>query len=140
MTQPFNHNQLTITFPSYPDERGTLTVAGLNRSGILPFKVERVFWITGVPDHAIRGCHAHRRCHEALICLHGSVKVKVDNGCGQSFTTTLSSPDKGLLIPPMVWCELSDFAPGTVCLCLASGDYDKEGYLGSLEKLKAALL
>ena len=59
---------------------------------------------------------------------------------GRPSILDFGSPDKGLLIPPMVWCELSDFAPGTVCLCLASGDYDKEGYLGSLEELKAALL
>ena len=39
----------------------------------------------------------------------------------------------------MVWCELFDFTPGAVCLCMASGGYDKDGYLETREEWLAAL-
>ena len=139
MQQPITPDNYSFDWQTFADERGTLSVSNLSDGEALPFEVGRVFWITNVPEGQKRGTHAHRSCHEALVCLQGSFKVKVDNGCGVSFVQTLDSPQKGLYIPPMVWCELYDFTPDAVCLCLASGPYDKEGYLATLEAWQAAL-
>lgn len=123
------NEELLLNLPSHSDSRGALTVMSLNDSGCLPFSVDRVFWITDVPEHEQRGQHAHRYCWEVLVPVHGQFNVRVDDGKGHTMDFTMNSPQSGLLIPPMVWCELYDFTPGTVCLCLASGDYDKEGYI-----------
>ena len=139
MTQYLQPETLTIDFDSFSDARGVLTVEQNSAHSPLPFRVDRVFWITDVPQGATRGNHAHQTCYEALVCVHGSFKVKVDNGCGLSFTALLDSPQKGLVVPPMVWCELFDFTPGAVCLCMASGGYDKDGYLETREEWLAAL-
>ena len=139
MTQDLQPETLTIDFDSFSDARGVLTVEQNSAHSPLPFRVDRVFWITDVPQGATRGNHAHQTCYEALVCVHGSFKVKVDNGCGLSFTDLLDSPQKGLVVPPMVWCELLDFTPGAVCLCMASGGYDKDGYLETREEWLAAL-
>ena len=139
MTQDLQPETLTIDFDSFIDARGVLTVEQNSAHSPLPFRVDRVFWITDVPQGATRGNHAHQTCYEALVCVHGSFKVKVDNGCGLSFTALLDSPQKGLVVPPMVWCELFDFTPGAVCLCMASGGYDKDGYLETREEWLAAL-
>ena len=127
-----------VKLTSFTDERGRLTPVS-TRGTDLPFEVGRVFWITDVPETTERGCHAHRTCWEALFALHGSLKVEMDDGLHAPFTVVLDKPEEGLLIPPMYWCRLSDFTPGTVCLCLASGVYDKEGYLETYDDFRAAV-
>lgn len=122
---------LYFEFEAHADERGVLTVAQAVDDAYLPFTVERIFWITQVPADESRGMHAHRTCWEALVAASGSFKVKIDDGIHPPVVYQLDCPQKGILIPPMVWCELYDFTPSTVCLCLASGKYDKEGYLSN---------
>ena len=37
--------------------------------------------------------------------------------------------EQGLLIPPGIWRDLSDFSSGSVCLVLASEKYDEKDYI-----------
>lgn len=129
MSQHTSYDNLTIKFDSFHDERGELTIAQTRNGHKLPFLAERVFWITNVPVGHDRGKHAHRTCWEALVAVKGSFTVKVDNGSDPARSFTLDNPQKGILIPPMLWCELSAFTPDAVCLCMASGNYDQEGYI-----------
>ncbi len=123
---------IIIDFPKFKDERGELAVADLEHD--IPFDVKRSFWIYNVKQNQIRGKHAHRTCSEVLVALHGSFKVKVSYN-GLDFTEyILDEPTKGLLIEPMVWCELYDFTNEAVCLCLASEKYDSSKYVHSLEE------
>ena len=138
-SQPINEHIL-LKFDSHTDSRGTLTVASLSDRSKLPFEVNRIFWITGVPDQAHRGKHAHRFCWETLIPVHGQFKVRVDDGKGICEVFALDHPEKGLVIPPMVWCELFDFSDDAVCLCLASGNYDKEGYISDYSEFLNAVI
>lgn len=127
------YDKLSFEYDTFGDERGVLTIAG-NAEGVrLPFDVQRVFWIHGVPAYGRRGMHAHRTCWEALSAVSGSFKVKVSNGIETPVTFLLDKPRKGLLIPPMVWCELFDFSADAVCLCLASGCYDPSGYISNYD-------
>jgi hypothetical protein len=41
----------------------------------------------------------------------------------------LNNPNKGLLIVPGIWRELSDFSSGSVCLVLASMKYAASDYI-----------
>ena len=127
----------TFALPSFSEPRGVLTCFDIVRQRrLLPFEVQRVFWITDVPQGSTRGAHAHRTCSEALVALNGAFKVRIDNG-QTSWVKTLSSPSQGIVIPPLVWCELYDFTPGSVCLCLASGEYDEGGYLRTYDEFQA---
>lgn len=124
-----------ISIPTFADARGALSVVDLSNVNNcwLPFDVGRVFWITNIPKDSVRGAHAHQYCWEALVAVNGKFSVKVNDGHGFSTTFTLQTPSEALVIPPMVWCELSNFSTGAVCLCLASGSYAPEGYLNSRE-------
>ena len=42
---------------------------------------------------------------------------------------TLNKPDKGLLIVPGIWREIGNFSSGSVCLVLASDEYDESDYI-----------
>ncbi len=130
------YDNLLFPLPSFPDERGLLTLCTLGQGGGLPFAVERLFWITDVPSQARRGSHSHRTCWELLVPVKGTFRVRVDNGSLPPVTFTLTDPSVGLLIPPLYWCELSDFSADAVCLCLASGSYDPEGYINDYDTFR----
>lgn len=105
--------------------RGNLCVI---EDQVLPYKVERVYYLFDVPSDASRGGHAHIACHELLVALSGSFDVVVKDG-ENSRTITLNKPDKGLLIVDGIWRELDNFSSGAVCLVLASEKYDEADYI-----------
>ncbi|MBF1071251.1 MAG: FdtA/QdtA family cupin domain-containing protein [Prevotellaceae bacterium] len=121
-----------IDLPLHADDRGQLTVAE-DRS--LPFEARRVFWLTGVPEAAERGGHAHSTCAEVLYAVSGAVKIDLSDGT-RDLTVELSLPNRGIVIPPMVWCRLYDFSPNFVGLCFASETYRPEGYFRSWEEFR----
>ena len=51
----------------------------------------------------------------------------------------MEDPSVGLLIPGMIWHELSDFSPDAVCVVLASHTYNRADYLSTYEQFLAAL-
>ncbi len=119
-----------IRLPEIKDERGSLTF--LQGSEAIPFPVERVFWIWGVPTGQSRGAHAHRTCAEVVFPLKGSFTMHVDDGRAQA-DILMDTPTCGILIPPGVWCHLTEFQEGTVCLAVASQPYMAEGYINKHE-------
>ena len=58
--------------------RGALAVASYGRH--VPFVVRRTFLIHEVPTGIVRGSHAHHRCEQFLLCVHGSCRVLLDDG------------------------------------------------------------
>ena len=76
---------------------------------------------------AERGAHGHRRLRQIIIAVHGSFVVTVDDGFAQR-RFVLDHPSKGLYVGPMVWRDMTEFAPGTVGLWLVSEGYDESEY------------
>src|SRR5262249_23104096 len=60
------------------DLRGDLSVGQFPDD--IPFVPNRYFIVFGVPSKDVRGEHAHRRCRQFLVCVHGSVAVMGDDG------------------------------------------------------------
>ena len=115
-----------LQLPQRLDERGALTF--LEETVHIPFPVKRVFWITDVPSGQTRGGHAHRTCHEAIFAVSGQFEIEVSDGVITRIVT-IDRPSEGILIPAGVWCELRRFHPGTVCVVMASQEYDATGYI-----------
>jgi UDP-2-acetamido-3-amino-2,3-dideoxy-glucuronate N-acetyltransferase len=108
------------------DMRGSLVVGEVLE--YIPFAIKRIFMIYNVPSIETRGEHAHKKCHQFLICTHGSCSVVVDNGeARQEFI--LDRPDIGLHIPPKVWGIQYKYSPDAVLLVLASENYDPLDYI-----------
>ena len=108
------------------DPRGSLTVCDL--VGGLPFSAKRFFLVHGVPGNESRGQHAHKSCHQFLLCLSGSVTAMVDDGLKREFIR-LDRPGLGLYMPPMTWGTQSNFTQGATLLVIASDLYDPEDYI-----------
>lgn len=112
--------------PHFTDMRGSLTP--LEGGKGLPFEPQRVFLVYGVPSHHVRGEHAHRRCAQFLVAVHGGVSVVVDDGTHRR-EVRLSDPTLGLYLPPMVWGIQYKFDPDSALMVAASHTYDAEDYI-----------
>jgi hypothetical protein len=65
-------------FPLIHDLRGNLTVGEFEKE--IPFSPKRYFAVFDVPNKEIRGEHAHKECHQFLVCIKGSCHVVADDG------------------------------------------------------------
>ena len=128
--QPLPASSRLIQIPSVRDERGGLSFAEARK--VIPFPVERVFWIYDVPRQAVRGGHAHWTCAEVVVPVCGAFTMMLDDGRERT-SVRMDSPETGVLVPPRVWCELRDFEPGTVLVVMASHPYDATGYVHDYE-------
>lgn len=111
----------------FVDLRGRLT-AGEARAGGVPFVPKRWFLVYDVPSREVRGEHAHRVCHQFLVCVAGQVTVAVDDGQHRS-EIVLNEPTLGLYIPPLVWASQFRYDSDSVLLVLASHTYDADDYI-----------
>lgn len=111
---------------SAADLRGRLTAGEIDKE--LPFVAERYFVVYDVPSRETRGEHAHRECHQFLVCVRGSCAVILDDG-ETRVEVELDRPTTGLHIPPMVWGTQYRHTPDAVLVVLASDKYSAEDYI-----------
>lgn len=112
--------------PKVSDIRGSLTAGEVARQ--VPFEIQRYFLVFDVPSVETRGEHAHRECHQFLICVKGNCSVVTDDGVNrQEFL--LNKPELGLHLPPMVWGIQYKHSADAVLLVLASHGYDSADYI-----------
>ena len=114
-----------INIPKVNDPRGNLAVI---EKSVIPFKIERVYYLFDVPSGSYRGGHAHKKLSQFVIALSGSFEVVLKDG-ENTKRILLNNPSEGLLIIPGIWRELENFSSGAVCLVVASDVYRKEDYI-----------
>lgn len=115
-----------LTLPLITDIRGNLSVGEFQRS--IPFEAKRYFMVFDVPSVETRGEHAHRECHQFLICVRGRVSVVADDGVNRE-EFLLDQPNLGLHLPPMVWGIQYKYSADALLLVFASHYYDAEDYV-----------
>jgi acetyltransferase-like isoleucine patch superfamily enzyme len=115
------------------DLRGKLVAAEIE--AFLPFRVKRFFMVHGVPGREVRGQHAHRTCHQFLVCVRGTCRVIADDGTHrQEFL--LDNPATGVYLPPKTWGVQYDYSADAVLLVLASHAYDPRDYIRDYEAFR----
>jgi acetyltransferase-like isoleucine patch superfamily enzyme len=114
-------------FREASDLRGRLTAGEMPSEGV-PFAPERWFLVYDVPSREVRGEHAHRVCHQFLVCVAGRVMVAVDDGENRA-EVLLDDPALGVYIPPLVWASQFRYEADAVLLVLASHPYDADDYI-----------
>jgi hypothetical protein len=107
------------------DARGKLTIIESERD--IPFPIQRVYYIHGVPHGSRRAGHAHKALHQLIIPISGSFNILLDDGEAK-VEFTLNSSCHGLYIPPMIWRDIYNFTPGCVCMVFASAHFDEADY------------
>jgi UDP-2-acetamido-3-amino-2,3-dideoxy-glucuronate N-acetyltransferase len=122
--------------PHVVDMRGSLSVGEFERT--IPFVPKRYFLVFDVPGREVRGEHAHRECHQFLVCVRGAVSVLVDDGSRRA-QVRLDRPDVGIHIPPMIWGTQYQYSDDAVLLVFASHYYDANEYIRDYNGYLAAL-
>jgi acetyltransferase-like isoleucine patch superfamily enzyme/dTDP-4-dehydrorhamnose 3,5-epimerase-like enzyme len=128
-TEPEFINVKGVTLHEFPlihDLRGNLTVGEFEKE--IPFSPKRYFSVFDVPNKEVRGEHAHKQCHQFLICIKGSCHVVADDG-EQRQEFVLDKPNKGIYLPPMVWGIQYKYSADAVLMVFASDHYDSSDYI-----------
>jgi len=112
--------------PVVRDMRGSVSVGEVERH--VPFVPRRYFLVFDVPGREVRGEHAHKTCHQFLVCVSGSCAVLVDDGSARR-EVSLDRPSLGLYLPPMVWSVQYKYTRDAKLLVLASEHYDPDDYI-----------
>jgi dTDP-4-dehydrorhamnose 3,5-epimerase-like enzyme len=123
-------------FPWIRDPRGDLTVSEFGKD--FPFIPKRHFIVFGVSPGTLRGEHAHKNCHQLLICAQGQCKALVDDGIARR-TIVLDNPSIGIYVPPMIWGTQYDYSNNGSLLVFSSEHYDPNDYIRSYAEFKNAV-
>jgi serine acetyltransferase len=121
-------------FKFLQDPRGDLSVGEFERE--IPFLPKRYFLVMNVPSDKTRGEHAHRECHQFLVCVKGSCAVVVDD-LTERCEVQLDSPDMGVYLPPMTWGIQYKYSPDAVLLVFASHHYEAADYIRDYDEFVA---
>lgn len=120
----------TITLPKNHQLNGNLTVVNNNLE--VPFDINRVYYLYDVPGGLSRGGHAHKELQQLIIALSGSFDLILNDGKVKR-TFNLSRPNSGVYVPSGLWRELDNFSSGSICMVLASHEYDENDYFRDYE-------
>ncbi len=112
-----------IDLETHTDKRGNLTVI----ENVLPFKIERVFYIYGV-DKSERGGHRHHKTIQAAVCIQGECKIYINDGSTEN-TVHLDKPSKCVVLEPPDWHKMYDFSEDAILMVLASEKFDQADYI-----------
>ncbi len=117
---------IKYTFQPHGDDRGQLIA--LEEFNDIPFRIKRVYYMYDTVGNVTRGKHAHKNLQQILICIHGSCKVRLDNG-KEKKVVVLEKPYEGLYVANSMWREMYDFSPDAVLMVLASEVYNEGDYI-----------
>jgi dTDP-4-dehydrorhamnose 3,5-epimerase-like enzyme len=112
--------------------RGTTHVTELN----IPFLVKRFFYITDVPQDAIRGQHANKKTNQYIICTSGQVEIMMTiKNVYRHRMTIILSPGESVFLPKRTWVEMQFLQKDSTLLVLADRAYDKNEYITDFNEL-----
>lgn len=134
---PTNVKGVTLhRFNHVKDLRGDLSVGEFERE--IPFVPKRYFLVFDVPSEKTRGEHAHKSCHQFLICVRGRCAVVADDGTSRQ-EVMLDSPATGVYLPPMTWGIQYKYSEDAILLVFASDYYDASDYIRDYDEFLALL-
>jgi hypothetical protein len=130
-TQPVSEELATVAavrlieLPRYSRDDGEVVVAQV--AAQVAFPIARVFTVTA-PLDALRGEHAHIRCTQFMLCVHGAVEIVCDDGREKS-TFHLNRNNLALCVPPAIWNNIFFRHDESVVMVLCDRPFEEDDYL-----------
>ena len=112
------------------DKFGFLLPISFREFNFLP---KRIFVVGEVPSGTIRGDHAHKTCHQLLICVAGEIMCETIDSRGNHESVKLNSVNNVLYMPPMTWGRQTYVSSKSLLLVVASHEYDESDYIRNWE-------
>ncbi len=122
-----------IDLPKNLNLNGRITA--INSSKEVPFEIKRVYYLYDVPSGEDRGGHAHIELQQLVVAASGSFDLVLDDGIDKK-VIHLNRPFLGILMPSGIWRELTNFSSGSICLVMASHNYDENDYIRDYYRFK----
>ena len=130
--QPTLADVLLFRMKQLIEPNGTLMPVELN--GEIPFEVKRTFFVTDVPDRNPRGMHSHFETKQLIICLKGSIDVRLHDGKKEKIYKIKQG--EAIYIPNLIWDEQIYNSIETILVSLCSTHYNTEDYIHDFEQFK----
>lgn len=100
----------------------------------LPFAIARLFFVRAV-ENVTRGIHAHKRCNQFMMCVHGAIEVTCDDG-ENKFSIVLSSMNAGILVPASIWASEIYLEPQSVLMVACDRVYEEDDYIRDYDQFR----
>jgi dTDP-4-dehydrorhamnose 3,5-epimerase-like enzyme len=113
-----------LELPRFSRADGEIVVA---QAAQVPFAITRMFTLTA-PIGSVRGEHAHRRCTQFMLCVHGAVEVVCDDGRDRK-AFVLDRNDLAVCVPPTIWNEVIFREDRSVVIVLCDRPFEEFDYL-----------
>jgi UDP-2-acetamido-3-amino-2,3-dideoxy-glucuronate N-acetyltransferase len=130
MSDPFSGKSLRAHVHTEHD--GSL---GVIEFADTPFQPQRFFWLSGIDPETTRASHAHRKCHQLLMCLAGEMTASITTAAGERRDFRLHLGDM-VHLEPLMWLDLTHFTTDGVLGVMASEPYDPSEYINDFEELR----
>lgn len=124
-----------MTMPLEPRFIGWHHEESLRSPEHLPFRIRRMYSLSGVPSHVKRGGHAHRSLTSLIFAFRGQFRVYLDNGRDR-MEFDLNEDQGGLFIPNMFWREVDRFTNDAVLVAVSSGVYSESEMIRNYDEFK----
>ena len=108
-------------------------------SAAFPLPIGRVFTVVAHRAGVVGGEHAHRRCTQLLVAVHGAVEVRVladPERPDTRRTFHLSHPNQGVLVPPGIWGYQRYEQAGSVLMVLCDRPYEADDYIRDFNEFR----
>ncbi|MGA9007810.1 MAG: FdtA/QdtA family cupin domain-containing protein [Xanthobacteraceae bacterium] len=122
-----------IELPCHSRDDGEVVVAQV--AAQVAFPIARVFTVTA-PLDALRGEHAHIRCTQFMLCVHGAVEIVCDDG-HEKRTFHLNRNNLALCVPPAIWNNIFFRHDRSVVMVLCDRPFEEDDYLRDYSKFLA---
>ncbi len=106
----------------YCDERGLFIAVNQ-----IPFKAERIFFISNVPEGEVRGNHFSKTSKFLYILIKGACKVSLDSGVDLE-VHDLKTGD-ALFFSKYTWMKVYDFSREAILCVLSDTNYNASDYV-----------
>ncbi|NVO86736.1 sugar 3,4-ketoisomerase [Hymenobacter terrestris] len=127
-------NPHLIEFPKL-GEPGIGYISVIEKSQLMPFSVQRIFWTYYTPESIVRGRHAHHRTEQILVAAAGRITVTTELADGTIELFRLEDPHVGLYVPPKAWHTMQ-YSHAAVQLVFASVPYQEVDYIRNHDDFK----
>lgn len=101
----------------------------------IPFKIKRVYFITGASPAAIRGNHAHKKLQQVVFCVNGAFTLGLDDGKKKQ-KIRMRDPSRGVVLGPLLWVTMSGFSGDCVIAIFADDYFRKNDYIRDYDKFR----
>jgi len=100
----------------------------------LPFRPKRVFVLSLFDPIMSRGDHALRECEQLFFLTSGIARFEIEYSPTDIEQVIFDDLNLALYIPPLAWRTVYG-GKDTTIVCLASHEYDPDGYINSRDEL-----